>query len=57
MLREEKYLEFVFEGREGIRVSDILGEVVPDMRTEIGERAKAMSFVVEESEFEFACVR
>ena len=40
MLREEKCLEFVFEGRERIRVSDILGEVVPDMRTEIGERAK-----------------
>ena len=30
MLREEKCLEFVFEGRERIRVSDILGEVVPD---------------------------
>ena len=25
-------------------MSDILGEVVPDMRTDIGERAKAMSF-------------
>ena len=43
----EKCLEFVFEGKERIRVSDILGEVVPDMRTEIGERAKAMSFAVE----------
>ena len=56
MLREEKCLEFVFEGREGIRVSDILGEVVPDMRTEIGERAKAMNFAVEVSEFEYSCV-
>ena len=56
MLREEKCLEFVFEGRERIRVSDILGEVVPDMRTEIGERAKAMSFAIEASEFEYACV-
>ena len=46
MLREEKCLEFVLEGRERIRVSDILGEVVPDMRTEIGERAKVMSFAV-----------
>ena len=46
MLRKEKCLEFVFEVREGIRVSDILGEVVPDMRTEIGERAKAMTFAV-----------
>ena len=46
MLWEEECLEFVFEGRERIRVSDILGEVVPDMRTEIGERAKAMSFAV-----------
>ena len=56
MLREEKYLEFVFEGRERIRVSDVLGEVVPDMRTEIGERAKAMSFAVQASEFEYTCV-
>ena len=57
MLREEKYLEFVFEGRERIRVSDILEGVVPDMRTEIEERAKAMSFAVEALEFEYACVR
>ena len=56
MLREEKCLEFVFEGRERIRVSDTLGEVVPDMRTEIGERVKAMCFAVEASEFEHACV-
>ena len=56
MLREEKYLEFLFEGRERIRVSDIWVEVVPDMRTEVGERAKAMSFAVEASEFEYACV-
>ena len=49
-------LEFVFEGRERIGVSDILGEVVPDVRTEIGERAKAMSFAVEASEFGYACV-
>ena len=51
MLREEKCLEFVFEGRVRIRVSDNLGEIVPDMRTEIGEIAKAMSFAVEASEF------
>ena len=56
MLREEKCLEFVFEGREIIRVSDILAEVVSDLRTEIGESAKAMSFAVEASEFEYACV-
>ena len=37
-------------------MSDILGEVVPDIRTEIGERAKAMSFAVEASEFEYSCV-
>ena len=49
MLREEECLEFVFEGRERIRVSDILGEVVPDMKTKIGERAKAMSFAIEAS--------
>ena len=47
---------FVFEGRERIRVSDILGEVVPDMRAETGKRAKAMSFAVEASEFEYTCV-
>ena len=56
MLREEKCLEFVFEGRERIRVSDIFGEVVSYMRTEIGERAKAVSFAVEASEFAYACV-
>ena len=56
MFREEKCLGFVFEGRERLRVSDILGKVVPDMRTEIGERTKAMSFAVEASEFEHACV-
>ena len=56
MLREEANLEFVFERRERIRVSDILGEVVPDMRTKIGERAKATSFAVEASEFEYVCV-
>ena len=62
MLREERCLEFVFEGRERIRVSDILGEVVPDMRTEIGnnkkkKKTKTMSFVdLEMSEFEYACV-
>ena len=57
MFRGEKCLEFVFEGREQIRVSDILVEVVHDMRTEIGERAKAMSFAVEASEFEYVCLR
>ena len=56
MLREENCLEFVFEVRERSRVSDILGEIVPDMRIKIGERAKAMSFAVEASEFEYACV-
>ena len=56
MLREEKCLEFVFEGREKISVCDILGEVVPDMRTKIQERAKALSLAVEVSEFEYTCV-
>ena len=37
-------------------MSDILGEVVPDMRTETGERAKAKSSAVEASEFEYACL-
>ena len=46
MLREEKCLEFVF-------IFDILGEVVPDVMTEIGERSKATSFAVEPSEFEY----
>ena len=56
MLRGEECLEFVFERRERIRVSDILGEVVPDMRTKTGERVKTVSFAVEASEFEYACV-
>ena len=50
MLRKEKCLEFVFEGRESSRVSNVLGEVVPDVRTKLEERAKAMSFAVEASE-------
>ena len=33
-------------------MSDVMGEVVPDVRTETGERAKAMSFAVGASEFE-----
>ena len=33
-----------------------MGEVDPDVRTKAGERAKAMSFVVEASDFELACV-
>ena len=41
---------------EGEALTLILGEVVPDVRTEIGGRAKAMSFAVEASEFEYACV-
>ena len=56
MLREEKYLEFVFEGRESSRVSDLLGKVVPDVRAETGERVKAKSFAFEASEFEYTCV-
>ena len=56
MLGEEKCPEFVFEGKETSRVSDVLGEVVPDVRTDIGERVKAMSFAVEVSKFECACV-
>ena len=44
MLREEKFV--FFEGKDRIRVSDILGGVVPVMRTEIGERAKVMSLAV-----------
>ena len=55
MLKEDKCLEFVFKGGKRSRVSDFLGEVVPDVRIEIGERAKAMSFAVEASEFEYAC--
>ena len=34
-------------------MSDVLEEVVPDVRTETGKRAKAMSFAVEASEFEY----
>ena len=38
------------------RVSDVLGEVVLDVGIEAGERANAMSFAVEGSEFEHTCV-
>ena len=38
------------------RVSDVFGEVVPDVRTETGERTKAVSYAVEALEFEYACV-
>ena len=41
--------------RKSSRASDVLGEIVPDVRTETGERAKAMSLAVEASEFERAC--
>ena len=44
MFREEKCPEFVFDGRERIRVSDILGEAVPDMRTKIGEMSESHEF-------------
>ena len=37
-------------------MSDILGEIVPDVRTEIGESAKAMRFSINALEFENACV-
>ena len=56
MFRKEICLEFVFEGRERIRVPGIFGGVVPDIRTETGERAKAMSSAVDAWEFEYACV-
>ena len=44
MLREEKCLEFAFEGRESSKVSDDMGEVVLGVKSETGERAKAMTF-------------
>ena len=56
MLKEEKCLELISEGRKSSRVSGILGEVVPDVRTETGERAKASNLAVEVSGFEYACV-
>ena len=37
-------------------MSDVFGEVVPDVRTETGVRAKALGFAVEASEFEYTCV-
>ena len=56
LLREEKCLEFVSEGGESSTVSGVWWKVVPDVRTEAGERLKAVSFAVEVSEFEYACV-
>ena len=40
-----------FEGRKSCRVSDVTGEVVSNVRTEVREKAKAMSFVFEALEF------
>ena len=48
--------EIAFEGRERSRVPDALGEIVPDVRTEVWESAKAIAFAVEALEFEHACV-
>ena len=56
IVREEKCLDFAFEGRESSRPSDVLGEIVPDVRTKVGERAKVMNFAVEASDFEHARV-
>ena len=56
MLGEKKCLEFVFEGRKSSRVSNVLGEVVPHVRTETGGRGKAMSSAARVSEFEYTCV-
>ena len=46
---------FLKEGRE-LECLTFWGRLFQIMMTEIGERAKAMSFAVEESEFEYACV-
>ena len=56
VFRKEKGLEFVFQGRESSRVTDVFGDVAPDVRTEVGQKAKAMSFAVEALEFEHACL-
>ena len=41
--RKEKCFELVFEARESGRMPYVLGEVVPDVRTEVGEREKTKS--------------
>ena len=41
MLREEKCLEFIFEGRENSKVSDAFGEAVPDVRTEAEKKSES----------------
>ena len=55
MFREEKCRLFLKEGRE-LECLTFWGRLFQIMMTEIGERAKAMSFAVEASEFEYACV-
>ena len=47
---------FVFSGRKSSRVSDISGEVVPDVKPEAGKRTKATRFAAEASDFEYVCV-
>ena len=44
MLREEKCLEFIFEGRENSKVSDAFGEAVPDVRTEAEKKSESHEF-------------
>ena len=54
--REKKCLEIVFEGRDSSKVCDVLGEVVPAVRTVLGERVNTMSFAFEMLKLEHVCV-
>ena len=42
--------------KEEERVTDVLEEIVPDVRIEVWESDKAMAFAVEALEFEHACI-
>ena len=55
-LEKKNVLSLLLGGRESSRVPDVLGEIVPDVGTEVCECAKAMGFVVEALEFEHVCV-
>ena len=55
-MKEETVVKCVYEGRDSSKVCDVLGEVVPAVRTVLEERVNAMSFTFEMLKFEHVCV-
>ena len=44
IFREEKYLEFAFEGRKSRKVPDVFGEIVTDVGAKVWKSVKSMGF-------------